>query len=48
MRKEIAQVKNATHDDGLGQCFGSELTLCGSGSSFLGECRPGSWINVKN
>jgi hypothetical protein len=24
------------------QCFGSPLTLCGSGSSFLGECESGS------
>jgi hypothetical protein len=27
---------------GYRQCFGSALTLCGSGSSFLGECGPGS------
>jgi hypothetical protein len=24
------------------QCFGSALTLCGSGSSFLGDCGSGS------
>jgi hypothetical protein len=30
------------------QCFGSALTLCGSGSSFENECGSGSWIHVKN
>jgi hypothetical protein len=30
------------------QCFGSALTLCGSGSSFSNECGSGSWIYVKN
>jgi hypothetical protein len=32
----------------LKQCFGSALTLSGSGSSFENECGSGSWIYVKN
>jgi hypothetical protein len=30
----------------LEQCMGSSLTLCGSGFSFLGECRSGFQMNA--